>query len=122
LASSGTIYVVDDDLAVRESLSMLLTLSGYQVQTFESAPRFLSDAKPARGDCLIADIRMPDMDGLTLQQEMKRRGAAVPIIIITGHGDVPLAVQAMEAGAVDFIEKPFARDVILAAVRRALAA
>lgn len=101
---------------------MLLTLSGYQVQTFESAPRFLSDAKPARGDCLIADIRMPDMDGLTLQQEMKRRGAAVPIIIITGHGDVPLAVQAMEAGAVDFIEKPFARDVILAAVRRALAA
>jgi len=99
---------------------MLLTLAGYRVQSFESAPRFLSDARPSAGDCLIADIRMPDMDGLALQQELKRRGSTLPVIIVTGHGDVPLAVQAMEAGAVDFIEKPFPRDVILAAVRRAL--
>jgi two-component system response regulator FixJ len=119
VTSEGTVFVVDDDLAVRESLSMLLTIAGYRVQSFESAPRFLSEARPSAGDCLIADIRMPDMDGLTLQHELKRRGSTLPVIIVTGHGDVPLAVQAMEAGAVDFIEKPFSRDVLLAAVRRA---
>lgn len=118
----GTVFVVDDDLAVRESLSMLLTFAGFQVQSFESAPRFLSEAHSSTGDCLIADIRMPEMDGLTLQQDLKRRGSTLPVIIVTGHGDVPLAIQAMEAGAVDFIEKPFARDVILAAVRRARSA
>ena len=120
MASEQSVFVVDDDLAVRESLSLLLTLAGYRVQAFESALLFLSEARPSPGDCLIADIRMPDMDGLTLRQELKRRGSSLPVIIVTGHGDVSVAVQAMEAGAVDFIEKPFSRDVILAAIRRAL--
>ena len=114
------VFVVDDDADVRDSLVMLLKLAGYDVEPFESAVRFLSDAQPKHGDCLIADIRMPEMDGLALQQELIRRGAQLPIIIVTGHGDVPLAVQAMKAGALDFLEKPFAREALLAAVRRAL--
>ena len=118
--SAPVIFIVDDDAAVRDSLVMLLRLAGHYVEAFESAVRFLSDARPKSGDCLIADIRMPEMDGLTLQQELLRRGSSLPVIIVTGHGDVPLAVQAMKTGAVDFIEKPFAREVLVAAVKRAL--
>jgi two-component system response regulator FixJ len=114
------VFVVDDDTAVRDSLAMLLRLAGYQVEAFESAVRFLSHAQPKAGDCLIADIRMPEMDGLTLQQELLRRDSKLPVIIVTGHGDVPLAVQAMKAGAVDFLEKPFERGALLAAVNRGL--
>lgn len=114
------VFVVDDDAGVRDSLVMLLRLAGHEVESFESAVRFLSDAQPKPGDCLIADIRMPEMDGLALQQELIRRGSRLPIIVVTGHGDVALAVQAMKAGALDFIEKPFSRDLILSAVRRAL--
>jgi two-component system response regulator FixJ len=114
------VFVVDDDAGVRDSLVMLLRVAGFGVQPFDSAVRFLADAQPAAGDCLIADIRMPDMDGLALQQELIRRGSRLPVIIVTGHGDIPLAVQAMKAGAVDFLEKPFAREALLAAVTRAL--
>ena len=120
MASEPKVFVVDDDAAVRESLTMLLKLARYNVTAFDSAVRFLAEARPAAGDCLIADIRMPEMDGLELQQELLQRGSSLPFIIVTGHGDVPLAVQAMKAGAVDFLEKPFAREVLLAAVRRAL--
>lgn len=120
MGAQPTLFVVDDDPAVRDSLETLLTLAGFNVSAFDSAIRFLSDAQPKPGDCLIVDVRMPDMDGLTLQQELLRAGSRLPVIIITGHGDVPLAVQAMKAGAVDFLEKPFARETLLAAVRSAL--
>jgi len=114
------VFVVDDDSAVRESLAMLLGLAGYSVMSYDSAQRFLAEAELSARDCLIVDIRMPGMDGMELQQELIRRRCTIPVIIVTGHGDVPLAVQAMKAGAVDFLEKPFAREVLLAAVRRAL--
>jgi two-component system, LuxR family, response regulator FixJ len=120
VTSESVVFVVDDDGAVRDSLTLLLKLSGYAVEAYDSATRFLAEAKPSTRDCLIADIRMPEMDGLELQQELIRRQSALPVIVVTGHGDIPLAVQAMKAGAVDFLEKPFAREVMLAAVRRAL--
>lgn len=120
VAAQPVVFVVDDDEGVRDSLVMLLRLAGHQVKPFESAVRFLADARPQRGDCLIVDIRMPEMDGLALQRELIRRNSPLPVIVVTGHGDVPLAVQAMKAGAVDFLEKPFAREPLLSAVKRAL--
>jgi two-component system response regulator FixJ len=116
---SPPIFVVDDDPDVRESLVTLLKSSGFQVEPFESATKFLADGGAARRGCLIADIRMPDMDGLALQEELTRRGALLSVIIVTGHGDVPLAVRAMKAGAVDFLEKPFEEESLLVSVRRA---
>jgi len=113
------ISVVDDDGAVRDSITLLLESGGFSVKGFASARQFL-DAKNS-GACLIADIRMPEMDGLELQQEIVKKGSGLPVIIITGHGDVPLAVRAMKAGALDFIEKPFDGELMLASVRRALA-
>jgi two-component system response regulator FixJ len=108
------IYVVDDDEAVRDSLSVLLAAQGYRVNGFRSAPAFLAAAPALPPGCLIADIRMPEMDGLELQQRLNERSFSFPMIVITGHGDVPLAVRAMKAGAVDFIEKPFTAEAILA--------
>jgi len=122
MADHATVFVVDDDEAVRESLRMSLTLAGRSVEVFESATAFLASDVLSRRGCLITDIRMPDMDGLALQEEIVRRRSALPVIVITGHGDIPLAVRAMRAGAIDFLEKPFARDVLLASVTRALEA
>ena len=116
-----TIYIVDDDFGVRDSLKALLESADYEVRAFESAKLVLADADLAGAGCLIADIRMPDMDGLTLQEELVRMRAGVPVIIVTGHGDVPLAVRAMKAGAVDFVEKPFDEEILLGSVKRALA-
>jgi len=113
------VFVVDDDADVRDSMRMLLEVAGFTVRSFSSAKHFLADGDPKHG-CLIADIRMPDMSGLELQEEVTRRQIALPVIIITGHGDVPLAVQAMKAGAIDFLEKPFDDEMILASVRRAM--
>jgi two-component system response regulator FixJ len=110
---------VDDDADIRDSMRMLLEVAGFKVRSFTSAKHFLADDHPKHG-CLIADIRMPDMSGLELQEEVTRRHIDLPVIIITGHGDVPLAVQAMKSGAIDFLEKPFSDDMILASVRRAL--
>lgn len=107
------VYIVDDDEAVRESLSVLLETRGYAVRSFGSAPEFLALAKALPAGCVIADIRMPEMDGLELQQQLLKRELMFPLIVITGHGDVPLAVRAMKSGAVDFIEKPFAPRAIL---------
>ena len=115
------IYVVDDDDAVRDSLSLLLEARGYTVRSFASAPEFLTAAPSLRPGCLIADIRMPEMDGLELQQRLIERALPFPLIVITGHGDVPLAVRAMKAGAIDFIEKPFAAEIILNSAATALA-
>ena len=112
------VYIVDDDFAVRDSLRMLLESAGYAVQEFDTARSFLSDADLDQG-CLVVDIRMPAMSGLELQEELVRRNVALPVIVITGHGDVPLAVRAMTAGAVDFIEKPFDDQRKLDSVARA---
>ena len=120
MSSAGTICIVDDDAAIRDALRLLLRVSGYQVETFDSAVSFLKDAEPTRFCCLVADIRMPEMDGLALQEELVRRGSALPVIIMTGHGDVPLAVRAMKAGAIDFLEKPFEEDALLESIKVAL--
>lgn len=119
--TTSTIFIVDDDAAVRDSLSALLEAEGFATETFESAKAFLTGYKPKDACCVIADIRMPDMDGLELQEEIIRRAWGLPVIIITGHGDVPLAVRAMKAGAVDFIEKPFDDDVLRASIERGIA-
>jgi two-component system response regulator FixJ len=115
------VYIVDDEEEIRESLSILLEVAGFAVQSFPSAEQFLADHNIKRG-CVIVDVRMPDMTGLELQEELIRRHMALPVIVMTGHGDVPIAVQAMKAGATDFLEKPFEHELILASVRRALEA
>jgi two-component system response regulator FixJ len=120
MSASQFIYVVDDDEAVRDSLSLLLEARGYMVGSFGSAPEFLAAAATLRPGCLIVDIRMPKMDGLELQQRLCERFLRFPLIVITGHGDVPLAVRAMKAGAIDFIEKPFAAETILNSAAAAL--
>jgi two-component system response regulator FixJ len=117
--SKGQIYIVDDDEAVRESLDALLGSFGYETTTFESARAFLGTCAADAKGCLLADIRMPDMDGLELQERAAISHPSLAVVIITGHGDVPLAVRAMKAGAVDFVEKPFTEDVILHAVENA---
>ena len=114
------VYIVDDDEAVRDSLLVLLESKNYAVRSFVSAPEFLAAAPSLPLGCLIVDIRMPEMDGLELQQHLTHRSLDFPLIVITGHGDVPLAVRAMKAGAVDFIEKPFASEAILASLEAAL--
>ncbi len=109
-----TVLLVDDDADVRDSLRALLESAGFAVKDFESGRKLLADPALVDAGCLIADIRMPDMDGLALQEELAARKIGLPVIIITGHGDVPLAVRAMKAGAVDFIEKPFDDELLLA--------
>ena len=110
------VYIVDDDDAVRDSLSVLLEACGHRVRTFATAREFLDAAPSLPAGCLIADIRMPEMDGLELQRRLNEQSLGFPMIVITGHGNVPIAVRAMKAGALDFIEKPFATPTILASV------
>lgn len=114
------VYIVDDDDAVRDSLSVLLEAVGHRVRTFGLAREFLDAAPTLPSGCLIVDIRMPEMDGLELQRALTEQALDFVVIVITGHGDVPLAVRAMKAGALDFIEKPFATPTILASVEAAL--
>ncbi len=117
-----TIYIVDDDEAIRDSVRLLLESAGFNnIALYQSGRVFLSEAEPQPGDCLLLDVRMPDIDGLELQNELNRRGSRLAVIIMTGHADVPVAVRAMKAGAADFIEKPFSDEVLLDALRRALA-
>ncbi len=103
----GVVYVVDDDEAVRDSLQFLLEAGGYRVEAFASADAFLAGFDPAAIACIVLDVRMPGMSGLELQEELARRRVQTPIIFVTGHGDVPMAVAAMKGGAADFVEKPF---------------
>lgn len=117
----SVVHIVDDEEPVRRSLAFLLTMSGYTVRQHESALAFLSAAPTIRNGCLVTDLRMPDVDGIELLQRLRHLSCAIPAIVITGHGDVPLAVEAMKAGAFDFIEKPFKDDVLISAVDRAIA-
>lgn len=116
-----TVHVVDDDEAARDSLAFLLQSVGFSPKAHASATAFLDDLPAAPAGCLITDLRMPGLDGLQLLRELKRRHVEMPVLIITGHGDIPLAVEAMRAGAVDFLEKPFDDQVLLASLRRAFA-
>lgn len=116
----STVFVIDDDEAVRDALAVHLDLAGLPARTFASAGEFLTAMDPDQGGCAVIDIRMPEMDGLTLQQEMIRRGLTLPVIIITGHGDVPAAVTAFRSGAVDFLQKPFDEDQLIERVREAM--
>jgi two-component system response regulator FixJ len=118
----AVVYVVDDDEAVRDSLSVLLRSVGYQAQTFESAVEFLESFDADQHGCLVADVRMPGMSGLDLQAALNKDGAELPIIFITGHGDVPMAVDAMKSGALDFIQKPFRDQDLLDRINQALQA
>jgi len=119
--NAGIIHVVDDEEPVRESLQALLESRGYAVSGHVSAEAFLAAYRPGPAACAVVDLRMPGMDGLALIERLKANGARLPVIMVTGHGDVPLAVRAMKAGATDFLEKPYESDAILAAVSRALA-
>jgi two-component system response regulator FixJ len=114
------VYLVDDDPAVRDSLSLLLRSVGLGSAVFPSALAFLEAYDPDRHACLVADIRMPGLSGLELQQRLNERGAKIPIIFITGHGDVPMAVNAMKSGAMDFIQKPFRDQELLDRINTAL--
>ena len=116
----GSVYVVDDDDAVRDSLALLLEAAGLRVEAFAGAAEALARCRDQRPACVVTDVRMPEMDGLELQRRLVQLDAQLPVIVITGHGDVPLAVQAMKAGAVDFIEKPFSDGVILSSIETAV--
>jgi two-component system, LuxR family, response regulator FixJ len=117
---SATVFVVDDDPAVCKSLETLIRSVGLPAQTFRSAQEFLNGYDPSRRGCLVLDIRMPGMSGLELQRTLRERQMEIPIIIITGHGDVPVAVRALKDGAAEFMEKPFSKQLLLENIREAL--
>jgi RNA polymerase sigma factor (sigma-70 family) len=120
MAAQQTVYVVDDDAAMRKSLRWLVESVGLKVETYSSAGEFLDAVDHRMIGCVVLDVRMPGMSGLDLQEQLKERHISLPVIIITGHADVPMAVRALKAGAYDFIEKPFNDQVLLERVQRAL--
>jgi len=119
-AGEATVFVVDNDEAVCDALGMLLRAAGLRVETFGSAMAFLSEYRSQRRGCLVLDIRMPGMSGLELQDELHKRRLSIPIVFLTGHGDVPMAVRALKKGAVDFIEKPLDEERLVLAVLEAM--
>src|SRR5437762_13138423 len=114
------VFVVDDDVSVRESLELLIRCAGWQAETFASAQEFLSRPRVLAPSCLVLDVNLPDLHGLDLQKRVAADRPDMPIIFITGYGDVPLTVQAMKGGAVEFLTKPFGDDVLLSAIRNAV--
>lgn len=110
------VHIVDDEDSVRRSASFMLRTSGFDTRTYQSGVEFLKDAKHADPGCVLLDVRMPEMDGLEVQRTMNERGISLPVIVLTGHGDISIAVQAMKAGAVDFLEKPFEKAQLLNAL------
>jgi len=120
MPAKPVIDIIDDDPAMRDSLAFLLDVQGFATRVHESAVAFLATAASEQLDCIVTDIRMPELNGLELVNKLKSSGIRSPVIVITGHGDVALAVEAMKAGVVDFIEKPFSDDVLVGAIRSAL--
>ena len=120
-ATAPIVYVVDDDDAVRSALKLLVKSIGLAVEGYASAPDFLRHFDTHRSSCLVLDVRMPGMSGLELQQELNQRGVIIPVIFITGHGDIPMAVEAMQHGAFDFLQKPFRDQDLIDRIQRALA-
>jgi two-component system response regulator FixJ len=117
--SAAPVHVIDDDDAVRDSLAFLLETDGLEALTYDSAETFLAQAQAAAG-CVVTDVRMPGLSGLDLVKRLKELGVSLPVVVITGHADVPVAVEAMKAGVVDFIEKPFDDELMIKTVRQAL--
>jgi FixJ family two-component response regulator len=120
-AETPIVFVVDDDFSVRESVGELIRYGGYQAETFSSAQEFLSRPPARVPSCLVLDVTLPDLNGLELQERIAAQRFDMPIIFITGHGDIPMTVKAMKAGAVEFLTKPFGYDVLLSAVKTAIA-
>jgi two-component system response regulator FixJ len=118
--TDAVVYVVDDDEAILDSTGLLLKSAGLNCRTYTNATKFLEDFDVSQHGCLLADIRMPGMSGLELQDELNRKGVRIPTIFITGHGDVPMAVRAMKSGALDFIQKPFRDEDLLKRINDAL--
>src|SRR5256885_5961902 len=116
----ATVFVVDDDISVRESLELLIRCAGWQPETFASAQEFLARPRVFAPSCLVLDVSLPGLNGLDLQKRVAVERTDMPIIFITGHGDVPMTVQAMKAGAVEFLTKPFGDDALLTAIRNAI--
>ena len=119
-SSTPVVFVIDDDVSLRESLEALIRHAGWKPETFSSAQEFLSRARDETPSCLVLDVELPDLNGLEVQERVAADAMEMPIIFITGHGDIPMSVRAMKAGAAEFLTKPFAPDVLLTAVRRAL--
>lgn len=113
------IHIVDDEEAIRRSAGFMLKTSGYAVQAWASGVEFLKEARQAEHGCILLDVRMPEVDGLEVQRQLAERGVTMPIVIMTGHGDVSIAVRAMKAGAVDFLEKPFEKAALIGAIEEA---
>ncbi len=122
MSETPLVHVIDDDDAVRDSLSFLLRAANFDVVTYQSATHFLDTLTREINGCVITDVRMPDISGLELLKRLRAKSCIIPVIVMTGHGDIQLAVEAMKAGAADFLEKPFDDDRMLAAVRSALEA
>ncbi len=120
MSTDAVVHVIDDDDAVRQSLAFLLRSAKLEAQTYETAMAFLKALPNIRAGCIVTDVRMPEMSGVELLHRLRELGIGMPVIVITGHGDVPLAVEAMKSGAADFLEKPFDDEVLLASVRSAL--
>jgi FixJ family two-component response regulator len=118
-AVARNVYVVDDDAAVRDALELLLRGAGLKVRTFASPLEFLADYRPQRSECLLLDVRMPQLSGLEVQRKLIERGAGIPVIFISGHGDIPMAVQTVQRGALDFLVKPFDDETLLERVNDA---
>lgn len=120
MSAEVVVHIIDDEEMVRNSLAFLLSISGHAVRVHDSATSFLQQAKGLSNACLITDLRMPDMGGVELLKRLRCKNIRIPSIVITGHGDVAMAVEAMKAGAIDFLEKPFEDEVIIRAVARAM--
>ncbi len=120
MSTDTLVHIVDDDIAVRQALAFLLTTDGLAVRVHESASAFLAGVAEPTG-CIVTDVRMPEIDGIEFLRRLRQRGDMPPVIVMTGHADVPLAVEAMKEGAIDFIEKPFDDEILLASIRSALA-